>query len=69
MARTSKRTARNPLQAWRKRHELSTRTAPLAIGCSRQAWINWESGVSETPGYIRLAMLAYDDGHRLDKGK
>lgn len=46
------------LTAWRERMGYSNRDAALAIGCSRQAWLDWESGKSEVPRYIGLACAA-----------
>jgi transcriptional regulator with XRE-family HTH domain len=59
------RKAKNELIAWRKRHKLSQRAAAIKLGCSRGAWLNWENGISRTPRYIRLAMLAIERGLEL----
>jgi transcriptional regulator with XRE-family HTH domain len=57
---------RNPFTAWRNRHNLSQRQAPIVLGCSRMAWIGWERGDKDAPKYIRLAMLAIDHGLSVD---
>jgi len=46
------------LAAWRERMGYSLREAAENIGCSKQAWINWEQGRQDVPRYIGLAMAA-----------
>ena len=46
------------LQAWRERMGYSQRDAATALGCSRGAWANWESGAHDVPRYIGLACAA-----------
>lgn len=46
------------LAAWRERMGYSQRDAAVALGCSRQAWADWENGVRRTPRYIGLACAA-----------
>jgi len=57
------------LTAWRTRMGYSQRDAVRALGCSREAWGNWEGGKHAIPRYIGLAcaalalgMSAYGDG-------
>lgn len=46
------------LAKWRARMNYTTRTAPEALGCSRQAYMNWENGTHDVPRYIALAAAA-----------
>jgi transcriptional regulator with XRE-family HTH domain len=46
------------LAAWRERMGYSQRDACAALGCSRQAWSDWENGKTNTPRYISLACAA-----------
>jgi transcriptional regulator with XRE-family HTH domain len=46
------------LLVWRDRMGFSQRDACEALGCSRSAWSDWESGKHEAPLYIRLACAA-----------
>lgn len=46
------------LKAWRKRMEFNKTHACDALGCSREAWANWEGGRTRIPRYIGLAMAA-----------
>jgi transcriptional regulator with XRE-family HTH domain len=50
------------LKRWRKRLELSMRKAAEAIGCSRTAYMRWESGEQDIPKYIGLACSAIELG-------
>ena len=57
------------LESWRVRMGFSQRDAVKALGCSREAWANWENGKHVIPRYIGLAcaalalgMSAYGDG-------
>jgi transcriptional regulator with XRE-family HTH domain len=43
---------------WRERLFLSQREAARKLGCSRGALAGWESGQTEIPRYIGLAMAA-----------
>jgi len=60
---TNKQVSKKPavaasLTAWRERMGFSQRDACEALGCSRQAWSDWESGEHKTPRYIGLACAA-----------
>jgi transcriptional regulator with XRE-family HTH domain len=44
--------------AWREAMGFTQRDAAEALGCSRQALLNWEHGTTECPLYIGLAMAA-----------
>lgn len=44
--------------AWREAMGFTSRDASEALGCSRQALLNWEHGTNECPRYIGLAMAA-----------
>lgn len=43
---------------WRERMGYSQRDAAEAVGCSRRAWMMWESGQTRVPRYIGLALAA-----------
>lgn len=51
-------TTQHDLVAFRRKFELTTRSAPELIGCSREAWRRWENGTSHIPLYIGLALAA-----------
>jgi transcriptional regulator with XRE-family HTH domain len=57
-AKTKKPAVQASLAAWRERMGFSQRDAAEALGCSRQAWADWENGVRRTPRYIGLACAA-----------
>lgn len=46
------------LAAWRKAREMSQTALADALGCSRRALVNWETGVYAIPRYIALACAA-----------
>lgn len=46
------------LAEWRIRMGYSQRDACEALGCSRTAWSNWETGRHRTPRYVGLACAA-----------
>jgi DNA-binding XRE family transcriptional regulator len=46
------------LTLWRERMGYTQRDAAEALGCSRAAWQNWETGLYPCPIYIGLAMNA-----------
>lgn len=46
------------LTAWRERMGYSQRDACKALGCSRVAWSQWETGAHKVPRYIGLACAA-----------
>ena len=52
------------MKAWRDRLHYSQRDAAHALGCSRSAWSNWETGTVRVPLYIALAMAALALGIR-----
>jgi transcriptional regulator with XRE-family HTH domain len=54
-------TARD-LKRWRSRLDLSMRKACEALGCSRSAYMRWESGEQGIPKYIGLACSAIELG-------
>jgi len=48
------------LKDWRKRMGLSRRSAVKALGCSRQAYADWEDGARPAPLYIELACVCLE---------
>jgi transcriptional regulator with XRE-family HTH domain len=54
----SKRIDPKTLLVWRERMGYSQRDACEALGCSREAWIGWETGRHKVPLYIGLACSA-----------
>jgi len=46
------------LKAWRTGMGFSQRDASASLGCSKQAWIDWETGRHKVPRYIGYAMAA-----------
>ena len=46
------------LAAWRTARGLSQGALADALGCSRRAIVNWETGVYPVPRYIALALAA-----------
>lgn len=50
------------LRSWRERLGLSQYKAAEQLGCSRNAYIGWESGKNRVPLYIALACQAIANG-------
>lgn len=50
------------LRAWRGRLGYSQYEASRRLGCSRNAYIGWETGENRIPQYIALACQAIANG-------
>jgi transcriptional regulator with XRE-family HTH domain len=50
------------LKAWREGMGYSQRDACKLLGCSRTAWLDWETGRHKVPRYIGYALSALATG-------
>lgn len=48
------------LANWRRERGMSQTALAEAIGCSRRAIVNWETGITAIPRYIALALAAVE---------